>query len=116
MRPKDFKGRCIKRSLSKCDTVVRTYDKVQTAYADVLESDGTITSYRCNVLLSGLPEGEYTTDFLCRKADGSYMVRECVFRKKLILPKTAKLLDLSREYWQHHGVTDWGIVVEREDG
>jgi hypothetical protein len=42
------------------------------------------------------------------------MVRECVFRKKLSLPRTCKLLDLSREYWRRRGIEDWGIVVEAE--
>ncbi len=47
------------------------------------------------------------------------MVRECVFRKHLTKPMTAKLLDESRNYWRRRGVTDWGIVVDKkkeEDG
>ena len=43
------------------------------------------------------------------------MVRECVFRKKLALPRTCKLLDISREYWMKRGVTDRGIVIEQEE-
>ena len=55
------------------------------------------------------------TDFLCTKKDGELMVRECVFRSKLSLPRTCKLLDISREYWCKRGVTDWAIVVEKEE-
>ena len=46
------------------------------------------------------------------------MIRECVFRKHLTKPMTAKLLDESRNYWRRRGVTDWGIVVDKkkEDG
>jgi len=62
--------------------------------------------------MDGLAEGEYTTDFVCTKADGDLMVRECVFRKNLLRPTTAKLLDVSRDYWLKHGVTDWGLVVD----
>lgn len=115
MRPKNIKDRCTKRKLKKCEAIARTYDKIQTAYAGVLENAKNIESFQCNVLLEGLEEGEFTTDFLCRKTDGDFIVRECVFRKKLSLPRTCKLLDISRNYWARRGVTDWGIVIEREE-
>ena len=57
----------------------------------------------------------YTTDFLCTKADGDLCVRECVFRKKLCLPRTAKLPDNSRDYWLRRGINDWAIVTERKN-
>ncbi len=77
MRKKYFKGRCEKRSVSKCTDICRTYDAVQAAYADILAQDDDITEFRCNVLMEGLSEGDYTSDFVCTKADGSLMVREC---------------------------------------
>lgn len=40
------------------------------------------------------------------------MVRECVKRKLVARPMTAKLLDVSRIYWLRRGVVDWGIVVD----
>ena len=108
MRPKNFKGgRCIKTKLKKCEEVARTYDKIQTAYADVLDKDKNIEVIKCNVLLENLEDGEFTTDFLCTKTNGDLMVRECVFRKKLSLPRTCKLLDASRKYWARRGITDW---------
>ena len=55
---------------------------------------------------------EYTSDFLCVKVDNTLMVRECVFRKHLTKPQTVKLLDISRDYWRIHGVTDWGLVID----
>ena len=114
MRKKNFKGRCEKRKIPKCSDVCRTYDPIQYAYADVLATDKDVREIRCNVLLDGLEVGEYTTDFLCVKADGDLMVRECVFRKHLTKPMTIKLLDASKEYWQRHGVTDWGLVIDAE--
>ena len=114
MRQKNIKDRCTKRKVKKSEAVVRTYDKIQTAFVDVLEKDENVESIVCNVFLEGLSEGEYTTDFLCKKVDGDYLVRQCVFRKKLALPRTCKLLDLSREYWARRGITDWAIVVEKE--
>lgn len=33
-------------------------------------------------------------------------------RKHLTKPMTTKLLDVSRNYWKSHGVSDWGIVIE----
>ena len=110
MRQKNFKGgKCTKRKLKKCEEVAKTYDKIQTVYADVLDRDPNVKSIRCNIPLDG---EEYMTDFLCTKQDGDLMVRECVSRAHLTKPMTLKLLDSSRTYWLRHGVTDWGVVVD----
>lgn len=114
MIKKNFKGRCKKRMLTKCKDVARTYNDIQTAYADVLEKEDKIKEFRCNVMLDGLGIGEYSSDFVCVKEDGDLMVRECVERRFLTKPMTVKLLDASREYWQRHGVTDWGLVIDEE--
>lgn len=111
MRKKNYKGRCEKRTLSKCKEICRTYDGIQSAYADMLQQNDNVTEIRCNVLLDDL---EYTTDFLCVKADNDLMVRECVNRKYLTKPLTIKLLDMSRDYWLRRGVIDWGIVTSEE--
>ena len=113
MKKKVIKQRCEKISLSKCEGgVCRTYSPIQLNYAQKIEASEEIRSFRCNVYLEGLEEGDYTSDFVCVKADGNLMVRECVFRKNLLRPSTAKLLDLSRAYWLKRGVTDWGLVVD----
>jgi hypothetical protein len=65
--------------------------------------------------MDGLDIGEYTSDFVCKKTDQSYMVRECVQRRLLAKPLTVKRLDASRNYWISKGVSDWGIVVEKEN-
>jgi len=114
MRKKNYKGRCEKRFLGKCKEVCRTYDDIQSAYAELLQKSESITEIRCNVLLIGFESGEYTSDFVCVKTDGDMMVRECVNRKYLTKPMTVKLLDASRNYWLRHGVTDWGIVTNEE--
>lgn len=112
MRKKGFKGRCEKRMLSKCREVCRTYDAIQSAYADRLEKDEAIREFQCNVLLD---DGEYMTDFLCVRTDGELMVRECVQRKHLMKPMTIRQLDLSRTYWARHGVEDWGLVIDADE-
>ena len=115
MRPTNFKGgRCVKKKLKKCEEITRTFDKIQTFYAEILDKDDNIESFQCNVRLEGLENGDYTSDFVCTKTNGDIIVRECVFRKKLALPRTCKLLDLSREFWLRRGVIDWAIVVEQE--
>lgn len=114
MRKKGFKGRCEKRVIRKCAEVCRTFDPIQYAYADILQQSEDVQEIRCNVLLDGLIEGEYTSDFVCIKADGDMMVRECVQRKFLMKPMTVRLLDASREYWLRHGVADWGLVIDAE--
>lgn len=115
MRRKSYRGtRVEKRTLSKSKEVCRLYDALQSKYADMLQICNEITEIRCNVLLDGLEEGDYTSDFVCVKSDGDLMVRECVFRKYLTKPMTVKLLDASREYWLRRGVSDWGLVIDAE--
>ena len=114
MKKKGYKGRCEKRSLLKCVGICRTYDPIQSAYADRLEADEQVKEFQCNVLLEGLDIGEYTTDFLCTMQDGSLRVRECVSRDHLMKPMNVKLLDASRGYWQKNGVADWKIVTDAE--
>ena len=109
MRKKNYKGRCEKRTISKCEDVCRTVDPIQFAYADVLQASEEIKEIRCNVPLDG---EEYTSDFVCVKSNGDLLVRECVDRRFLTKPLTVKLLDASRLYWLHRGVTDWGLVVD----
>ena len=41
----------------------RTYDPIQYAHADILQQSDDVQEIRCNVLLDGLTEGEYTSDF-----------------------------------------------------
>lgn len=114
MRKRNYKGRCQKRKLEKCKDVCRTYDDIQYAYAEILQDCETVKEIRCNVLLDGLLEGEYTSDFVCVKNNNDLMVRECVYRKYLMKPLTVKLLDASKEYWSRHGVQDWGLVIDAE--
>ena len=117
MKKKNYKGsRCEKRSMGKCsDGVVKTFNDIESRYADKLQENPDVKEFRCQVLLEGLELGEYCSDFVATKVDGELMVRECVFRKHLAKPLTAKLLDASREYWGKRGVLDWGIVVEKKD-
>lgn len=115
MRKKNYKGaKCTKRYVDKCEDVCKTYDAIQYAYATLLSQTKEVKSFQVNVLLQGLEEGDYTSDFVVTKEDGNLMVRECVSRKYLTKPMTAKLLDMSRNYWKSHGVSDWGIVIEED--
>lgn len=49
MRKKNFKGRCEKRKLPKCEDACKTYDVIQYAYADLLNASDDIKSFRVNV-------------------------------------------------------------------
>lgn len=115
MRKKNFKGRCEKISLKKCQEVCRTYDPIQQRYAEILDETSDIKEIRCNVLLDGLAAGEYTSDFVCTKENGDLMVRECVQRNRITKPMNVTLLDASREYWLKRGVADWGLVINAEE-
>ena len=113
MKKVDYKGRCIKRQLSKCKDICRSYSEMQDDYARFLQVDDNVISFACNIKLDEDPETEnYTTDFVITMADGTIRVRECVYRKHLERPSTARLLDLSKDYWRSKGVMDWGIVVD----
>jgi len=109
LRKKNYKGRCIKKAIPKCTDGFRGYDGIMVSYVDVLSKRNDIVEISCNVPLD---EKDYTSDFLCKKESGEYMVRECVNRKLITKPMTVKLLDESREYWLRRGITDWGIVID----
>lgn len=115
MRKVNYKGRCEKRKVSKCEYICRTYNKIQSAYVDELQKDENVASFECNVLLKGIADDLYTSDFVIKMFDGTTRVRECVWRINLQRPSYTKLLDDSRNYWLSHGVDDWGIVIEKED-
>ena len=115
MRKIGYKGRCEKKTLSKCKEVCRTYDPIQSKYAELLDGLPEIEEIRCNVPLEGFKEGDYMTDFVCVKTGGDLMVRECVWRNRVTKPLNVKLLDSSREYWTNRGVKDWGMVTNEEE-
>ena len=93
MRRKGYRGvGCVKRSLSKCEGVCRTYDKIQTIFADCLQNNEDVRSFKCNVLMGNTEENQYTTDFVVTNHDGSKMIRECVWRKNLMVPEGNKYL------------------------
>ena len=85
MRKKNYKGRCERQSLEKFTTICKTYDPIQTAYANILVENKDISEVRCNVILDG-ECSEYMTDFVCKKTDGDLMVRECIATKLLEKP------------------------------
>lgn len=62
MRKKNFKSRCEKRTISKCEEVCRTFAPIQYACSDVLQASENLKVIRCNVPMHGL---EYTFDFVC---------------------------------------------------
>ena len=116
MRNSKSKVRCEKRKLPKCEDLLRLYSPMQSRYVDLLQADESVKSFRCNVPLESCAVGDgFTTDFVITKTDDTVMVRECVFRKHLSKPMTIKLLTASFRFWSERGVTDWGLVVDRDD-
>ena len=115
MRNTNSKVRCEKRQMSKCKGVVKTYNDLQYAFADILEKDTAIKEFVCNYPLSDFPitDGKYTTDFYCTTTEGEVIIYECCFRKHITKPLTAKLLDESRNYWLKRGV-DWRLVIDAD--
>ena len=114
MQKQNYKGKCEKRTLSKCEGTCRTYSDIATQYALKLETAADIESFRCNVPLEGLADGDYTSDFVCKKTNGDLMVCECVRKEHLTKPLTVKLLDVSLSFWTRRGVKDWRIIINEE--
>ncbi len=114
MRKKKYKGRCIKLTSNKSDSICRVFDKIGENYLAKLENDSQIKEIRCNVALDGSKYSDYTTDFYLKRADDSIFVREAVTREHLTKPMTVKLLDISRSYWLKRGISDWGVVIDEE--
>mgnify|MGYP002334501955 FL=1 len=96
----------------RCDNP--DFGRIMSDLGTFLGKEDSIIEFQCNVMLSGLEAGEYSSDFVCEKQNGDLMVRECVERRFLKKPMTVKLLDASREYWTRRGITDWGIVTDEE--
>lgn len=104
-----------KKKLSKSRTVFKAFNPLQFAYGEILDSNSEIAEIKCNVPIEVSDvEGNFTTDFYCIKTDGEIMVRECVYKDKLLKPYYIKTLDASRNYWLSKGVKDWGIVLNAD--
>ncbi len=113
MRKKNYKGRCEKRTVAKCEGICKTFDKLQSRMVDILSEDRSVKNVRCNVLMDGT---DYTSDIVCVMEDESIVIYECCYRNLLNRPTNAKLLQQSREYWLKHGIQeeDWRLVVDAE--
>lgn len=108
MKKKNYRGTaCTKRSVAKCIGVCRTFGILETAYADRLSQEKKVKSFQTNIPICG----EFMTDFLICKKDGTMAVRECVYRKILTRASTLNRLDISKKYWEEKGIIDWGIVT-----
>ena len=78
MKKVDYKGRVIKRQLSKCKDICRSYSEIQDDYARFLQINDDVKAFSCNVQLADDPETEmYTTDFVITLTDSTIRVREC---------------------------------------
>lgn len=113
MKKKNYKGRCEKRSVPKCEGICKTYDALQSRMVDILSEDDVVREIRCNV-----PMGDtgYTSDIVCTMNDDTLVVYECCYRNLVKRPTTARLLQQSKEFWLDRGVKegDWRLVVDAE--
>ena len=113
MRNSNTRSKILKRKIKKSKKIFHAFSDVQWKYVESLEENDEVVEIRFNVKLVGFEFGDnYTSDFVCIKSDGQLMIRECVLRKNLLKPTTAKLLDASRNYWLARGNKDWGIVLD----
>lgn len=114
MRNKKTHGVTFKKKLNKCKLVFFAHNELQYKYGDYLDANEEIVEIKCNVPIECELGDTYTTDFYCIKTNGEVLVRECVYKEKLLKPQTIKMLDASRNYWLSQGITDWGIVLDAD--
>ncbi len=115
MRNKNTHSVTMKKKLSKCRLIFYAYSELQYKYGCQLDSSSEIAEIKCNVPIDvSNVEGSFTTDFYCIKTNGEIMVRECVYKDKLLKPYYIKILDESRNYWLSKGIVDWGIVLNED--
>ena len=112
MKKKNYKGRCEKQFLTKCQGICRTYSPLQQLYATLLQADPQVKTFQCNVELE---KSEFTTDFLITKTDGTIIVRECVVRNLIAKPRMLRHLDESLVYWKDRGIEDWKVITNAEE-
>ena len=113
MRNSKTRVSTIKKHLPKCADVFYAYNSLQDKYGELLSKRDDVLEFKANIKLVDFSLGDsYTTDFIITTIDGRTLIRECVFKDKLLKPMTIKLLDASRAYWLSKGIKDWGIVVD----
>lgn len=115
MLKKNYKGRCEKIAVPKSKDVCRVYSDIQKRYLLKLQNDSDIKEIKCNVIMTGLELGDFTSDFICTTTNNDIFVRECVANESITKPMITKRLDASREYWMRHGIEDWGIVTDEKE-
>lgn len=112
MRNKNTHSIALKKKLSKCKSIFCAYNDLQFKYGECLDANNEIAEIRCNVSIDECElGGAYTSDFYCIKHNGDILIRECVYKEKLLRPQVITMLDASRNFWLSKGITDWGIVI-----
>lgn len=111
MRKIKYKGRKTIISSSKSTIPLVLYNDIMIAYAKELEKNDDIVEITVNAPLSD----EYMTDFVCKKRDGSLIVRETVPFESIVkgYSPTFKLLEISNNIWKSRGVADWKILTQK---
>ncbi len=98
-------------------------------YARCLEADEAVRSYEpcrpldksryCYVNPAGIRktyfEAEWSTDFLVKFKDGTSGVRELTTEEELAKRAELEKLEFSRRYWKADGITDWKMVIMKEE-
>lgn len=110
MRKKNYKGRCEKRAIKKCESICKTYDPIQSAFVTILDNRDDIAEIQCNVELDG-DAADFTTDIVAVMTNGELMVRECVSRKILPRPLTIKIHNSTlHSKTEQQILLDWGNI------
>lgn len=124
------KRRDIKFFSQKCNAVICVHSQVAREYARMLEQQSWVESYEVSVPFETSKYGlvdpveirplyfqtEWASDFLLRFVDKRQAVREIVPSIEALQKlATIEKLEFSRRYWKAMGVSDWKIILPREE-
>lgn len=111
MRNTKSKVKTKTKALKKCKVRFIAYNDTQYTYASILDNNDDIVEIKPNVKLSGFELGDnYSTDFLCKKNDNTYIAIETIDKRFLLKPLHLKQLENSRKYWLSRGI-EWKLVI-----
>ena len=123
------KARVRKRDIyfrsEKNDKTLCVHTENARAYARLLESDTSVSSYEVGVVLNKEKyqfvskvdirkeyfEREWASDFVIHYADGTVGIREIVAEEMLAKKAVIEKLEFSRRYWSISNVDSWKIVL-----
>ena len=119
MRINDCHKVLAKPMLGKCENECVVYTQIQLSCALYLQNEDSVASFSCNVPMPDFEDGQYTSDFVCKNADGTIAVYECIEAQEQLVDE-GELLLREWQHWFARGAFTWALATwtqfQTEDG